>query len=102
MVNNNRFFINSKDKKKVEKYVNQFLSDYIKRHLFENKNKSKLRKYKKNCIKKINVLFKCEKKAEKCFNKSLYKLCGKYFSNDKKMIYNTNDICKIRKQIENC
>ena len=55
-----------------------------------------------NCIKKINDLFESEKKAEMCFNKSLYKLCWKYFSTDKKMSYNTKDICKIRKQIKNC
>lgn len=102
MVNNNLNFINSKDKKKVEKYVNQFLNDYIKHYLFETKNKDKLRKCKKKCIKKINDLFESETKAEKCFDKSLYKLCCKYFSNDKKMSYNTKDICKIRKQIKNC
>lgn len=102
MVNKNRNFINSKDKKKVEKYVKQFLNDYVKRNLFETKNKSKLRKYKNNCINKINDLFECNKKSEKCFNISLYKLCWKYFSNDKKIIYNSKEICKIRKQIENC
>ena len=102
MVNNNRIFINSKDKKKVEKYVNQFLNDYVKRNLFETKNKSKLRKYKNNCINKINALFECKKNSEKCFNKGLYKLCWKYFSNNKKIIYNSKEICKIRKQIENC
>ena len=102
MVNNNRFFVSINNRKKVEKYVDQFLNDYIKRDLFEPKNKCKLRKHKNNCMKKIYDLFKCKKNAKIYFNKELFILCGKYFLNDKKIIYNTKDICKIMKQINNC
>lgn len=102
MVNNNRIYINSKDKKRVETYVRQFLNDYIKKDLFLPKNKKKLRKIKKNYIEKIMDIVNTNKKATECFNKSLHKLCGKFFSKDKKIVFNTKELCKIKNNIVNC
>ena len=102
MVSNNRIFINSKDKKKVENYIEQFLNIYIKKDLFLPKNKSKLRKIKKNYIDKIKDIVNTNKKANECFNKSLHKLCGKFFLKDKKIVFNTKEISKIKNNIVNC
>lgn len=102
MVNNSRISINFKDKKNVDKYVNKFLNNFIKEDLFLPKNKNKLRKFKMNCINNIKDIVNTNKKAKECFKKSLKELCWKYFSKDKKITFNTKDICKIRKQIENC